>query len=174
MGMTSEELSHIVKEIDVDKAECWDPRDKEMILGKIRLHHASTAAFNTALRLQLMLDPVSFKVDLMPLEKRSQGTKWRFEQVKAWLAESPAASRCCCVMAGAGTGKSTISAALWGRLLGPQSGVGGEEGPVSAAHFLKYSDQRRLEPVRIIKSLTFQLAKRSEWCRVGRESNILP
>jgi hypothetical protein len=41
--------------------------------------------------------------------------------------------------------------------------VEGEEGIVLAAaamHFLKHSDQRRLEPVRIIKSLAFQLAKR--------------
>jgi hypothetical protein len=30
----------------------------------------------------------------------------------------------------------------------------------AAMHFLKHSDQRRLEPVRIIKSLAFQLAKR--------------
>ena len=29
-----------------------------------------------------------------------------------------------------------------------------------AAHFLKHNDQRRLEPVRIIKSLAFQLAKK--------------
>ena len=31
---------------------------------------------------------------------------------------------------------------------------------VAAVHFLKHNDQRRLEPVRIIKSLAFQLAKR--------------
>ena len=29
-----------------------------------------------------------------------------------------------------------------------------------AAHFLKHNDQRRLEPVRIIKSMAFQLAKK--------------
>jgi hypothetical protein len=28
-----------------------------------------------------------------------------------------------------------------------------------AMHFLKHNDQRRLEPIRIIKSLAFQLAK---------------
>ena len=38
----------------------------------------------------------------------------------------------------------------------------GVEGRLDAAavHFLKHNDQRRLEPVRIIKSLAFQLAKR--------------
>ena len=30
----------------------------------------------------------------------------------------------------------------------------------AAVHFLKHNDQRRLEPVRIVKSLAFQLAKR--------------
>jgi hypothetical protein len=53
--------------------------------------------------------------------------------------------------AGAGTGKSTISAALCKKIFG-------KEGPVSAWHFLKYSDQRRLDPFKIVKSLDFQLA----------------
>ena len=38
----------------------------------------------------------------------------------------------------------------------------GVEGRLDAAavHFLKHNDQRRLEPVRIVKSIAFQLAKR--------------
>ena len=54
-------------------------------------------------------------------------------------------------VAGAGTGKSSISAAmLAGEVLGP----------CAAAHFLKYSDQRRLEPVAVVKNMAFQLAIR--------------
>ena len=47
-------------------------------------------------------------------------------------------------------GKSTISALLC-KGAGPA---------VHAHHFLKYSDSRRLDPIRIVKSLAFQLALR--------------
>ena len=158
-GMTSQDLGAIIKEIDVEKANCWSPGDKTDILDKIRKHHGSTDAFNEKLRLQLMLNPVSYKIDLEQLGKRSKGTSWDFTKVEEWLAGS---SRCLCIMGGAGTGKSTLSAALSKQVLGLGSGsvhsAEGGEGAISAIHFLKYSDQRRLEPVRIIKSLAFQLA----------------
>ena len=48
-------------------------------------------------------------------------------------------------------GKSTISAVLCS---------GSLKDRITAHHFLKHNDQRRLEPVRIIKSLAFQLAFR--------------
>ena len=106
-GMTSQDLGAIVKKINVDEAECWSEGDKAMILGKIREHHGSSDAFNAKLRLQLMLDPVSYKVDLEQLGERSKGTIWDFSKVEEWLvAADPAAaadrSRCLCIMAGAG------------------------------------------------------------------------
>jgi hypothetical protein len=62
---------------------------------------------------------------------------------------------------GAGTGKSSISAALSKQVLGRQNSESGMwSGPVTALHFAKHSDQRRLDPVRIIKSLAYQLANR--------------
>lgn len=58
-------------------------------------------------------------------------------------------------------GKSSISAALTQQLLGKQDPTDGSWlGPASAVHFVKHSDQRRLEPVRMIKSLVYQLAVR--------------
>jgi hypothetical protein len=57
------------------------------------------------------------------------------------------------VVAGAGTGKSTVSAALL------DGGVLSEGGAAVAAHFLKHSDARRLDPVLMVKSLAFQLAQ---------------
>ncbi len=65
--------------------------------------------------------------------------------------------------AGAGTGKSSISVALTQQVLGRRHKGSNEwVGPVSAVHFLKYSDQRRLEldPVSMIKTLAYQLAAR--------------
>ncbi len=97
--------------------------------------------------------------------RRSKETKWKFHRVQKWI-NNPRAGRALCILASAGTGKSTISAALCETLLGlggskVKRGGSKEEGTVIAAvHFLKFSDQRRLEPVRIIKSLAFQLARR--------------
>ena len=56
-------------------------------------------------------------MDLAQLGRRSKGTCWRWQEVEAWLDDdSPGATRCLCVLAGAGTGKSTISAAIWDKV----------------------------------------------------------
>ena len=39
------------------------------------------------------------------------------------------------------------------------------EGPVSAHHLVKFSDQRRLDPVAMVKSIVFQVAQRVEAVR---------
>ncbi len=57
------------------------------------------------------------------------------------------------IRAGAGTGKSTVTAKLLAHVVERGS-------PAAAVHFIKHSDQRRLEPVNMIKSIAFQLAKR--------------
>ena len=62
-----------------------------------------------------------------------------------------------------GQGKSTISAAICHRLLGLYQSEEKIEPPpspvIAAAHFLRYSDAKRLDPVGMIKSLAFQLAQ---------------
>ncbi|GAX78217.1 hypothetical protein CEUSTIGMA_g5659.t1 [Chlamydomonas eustigma] len=155
-GMTTAELDKVVKGIDVDKAGCQYPDDTKMILENIRKHHGSTSSFNAALKLQLMLNPLSYKVDLDQLSQRSLGTYWIFEPVTSWLEGEGQlvgqAQRILCVLDGAGTGKSTISAAIWKEVLKDHKDM------LSAVHFLKHNDQRRLDPVRIIKSIAFQLA----------------
>jgi pantothenate kinase-related protein Tda10 len=63
-----------------------------------------------------MLSPLSYKVDLDQLSQRSLGTCWMFDPILSWLeagVEIGEAPRIICVLAGAGTGKSTISAAIW-------------------------------------------------------------
>ena len=108
-GMSLEDRKKIVTEIDVDKAECFSLPDKEMILENIKTNYKTTKAFNTYLKLQLMLCPLSYKTDLEQLAKRSKRTKWDFGQVREWLQGD---KRCLCFEAGAGAGKSTVSAAL--------------------------------------------------------------
>ena len=117
--------------------------------------HGSTERFDDLLKLQLMLEPLSCTADIRRLQQQSAAMTWDFTPVDAWLAGG---TRALCISAGAGEGKSTIAASLVGCKL---VGDGGNNPRVSAHHFLKYNDQRRLEPVRIIKSLAFQLACRS-------------
>ncbi|PNH07715.1 Vegetative incompatibility protein HET-E-1 [Tetrabaena socialis] len=162
-----EDRAAVLSSIDVEEAKCYKPEDKVMILREVCLHHKSPEVFNTKLKLQLLLEPLSYRVDVQRLAERAaaMGTQWAFDEVDAWLATS---SRVLCITAGAGEGKSTISAALCSHqqqqtqqnpaaatVLSDNAATA-----VSACHFLKYSDERRLEPIRIIKSLAFQLAER--------------
>lgn len=58
-----------------------------MILDKVVQHHGSTSAFNSALKRQLLLEPLSYKVDLEELNRRSVGTRWDFSRIETWLSE---------------------------------------------------------------------------------------
>ena len=80
---------------------------------------------------------LAHQVDTDQLSRRSKGTPWRWDKVEAWLdAEGgTTAPRTMCVLAGAGTGKSTISAAIWTQASGKGRGrrdlVGGREVPAA-------------------------------------------
>ena len=184
VGMTSEERASIVKGIDIANAECFDQADRNMIHGNIIENHGSLENFNTALKLMLLLNPLSYKEDLDQLARRSADTQWNFAPVKQWLGCSNSQSdtsggggtniassspRCLVIADGAGKGKSAISAALIRNVLGrPEQGAatpGSWVGPVSATHLIKFSDQRRLEPIAMLKSLVFQIAQRVEAVR---------
>eukprot|EP00798_Chlamydomonas_sp_ICE-L_P028728 gene28728-31904_t len=172
-GLSTDDRVTMVSRINVDEAESEMPEDKIMILDKIRAHHGSTELFNIALQTQLMLRPLSYRVDRMQLSMRSKGTRWRMDRVEAWYRQG--GSRALCIMAKAGTGKSTMADYICESILGiPRevdsngSNASGHQAasgqllhPPNAAHFMKYSDRRRLDPVAFIKSLAFQLALRS-------------
>ena len=118
--------------------------------------------------------PPSPRVDRLQLAKRSADTQWELGTVRSWLLDWPSNnSRALVILAGAGTGKSTISDELCESLLMlPRSdGAGGgrassklmassEPSLLSAAHFLKHSDLRRLDSVAIVRSVAYQLACR--------------
>ncbi|PNH02254.1 Vegetative incompatibility protein HET-E-1, partial [Tetrabaena socialis] len=160
-----EDRAAVLASINVSAAQCYKEEDKEMILREVSLHHKSPEVFNTKLKLQLLLEPLSYRVDVQRLTERAaaMGTQWVFDEVDAWLATS---SRVLCITAGAGEGKSTISAVLCSHQQQKQqnpaaaTSYSDNAATVSAFHFLKYNDERRLEPIRIIKSLAFQLAER--------------
>ena len=112
-GMSTSELTRVIETLDVEKAQCLRVEDKAMILNNIKTHHGSCAAFDTALKLQLLLTPLSYKVDLEQLEKRSKGTVWTFQVLKDWIdGDWSQGPRAFCLLAGAATGKSTIFAAI--------------------------------------------------------------
>jgi hypothetical protein len=78
-----------------------------------------------------------------------------------------------CISATAGQGKSTVSALLCksdrgAAVQGNGESPAGHGSSITAYHFAKFSDARRLDPVRIVKSLAFQLALRSvAWALVA-------
>ena len=150
-GMTAAERARIIKAIDVENSQSYSPADKAMILDRIREVHGSTDNFNLSLRLELLLEPISYSVDVKALRKRCEHMSFDLTPIVEWIGTTD--SRALCIFAGAGQGKSTISAALMSSILDPKDNV------VSAVHFLKYSDRHRLDPVAIIKSFAWQLAK---------------
>ncbi|KAG2490965.1 hypothetical protein HYH03_010641 [Edaphochlamys debaryana] len=173
MRLAPLERAAVFRDLDVERAECFRAADKEMIMREVKRQHGSPAAFNAKLKLQLLLEPLSYSVDLRRLQERSTNTVWDFGPVEAWVQETSLGRgrRALCLVSGAGEGKSTISAEVVRRYIPKVAGGGhgsfsghapeGRLGSVTVVHhFLKYNDQRRLEPVRVIKSLAFQLASR--------------
>ncbi|KAK3274713.1 hypothetical protein CYMTET_17111, partial [Cymbomonas tetramitiformis] len=152
MLMSEEDRVQIVGSIDIEEAQCFHLADKAMILQRVREHHGDAATFNHMLKTSLLLAPLSYRADQQRHRQRSAGTAWEWGAVEAWLDGS---HRALCVLAGAGTGKSTICTMLMDHLAAERPRL------VVAGHFLKYSDQRRLDPVLAIRSLAHQLASRS-------------
>ena len=64
---------------------------------------------------RLLHNPFIFvqQVDIAQLSERSKGTKWAWGAVDAWIDQGISGSRVLCLLADAGTGKSTISVAIW-------------------------------------------------------------
>ena len=99
--MQPAELDTIVKRIKVEDAECVRNEDLKMIREGILEHHRSYSAFDTKLKLHLALDPLSYKVDLEQLTRRSEKTRWRWDPVNEFLSQPTAkGGRVLCIIAG--------------------------------------------------------------------------
>lgn len=129
-----------------------------MIIAKVEKHHGSCEIFDQKLKLYLLLQPLSYLVDTTVMRRRSQATKWEFHAVADWILNGSGDSRVLCLMGGAGTGKSTVSAAICQHI--SEGGAQELKGTIFACHFLKYNDQRKLDPIRMLQSILFQLAPR--------------
>ncbi|GFR41512.1 hypothetical protein Agub_g2207, partial [Astrephomene gubernaculifera] len=64
MAISAADRATLVSSLDVEAAECFVAADKEAILADVVAQHGSTAAFNDMLKLQLLLQPLSYRVDL--------------------------------------------------------------------------------------------------------------
>ncbi|GIM15944.1 hypothetical protein Vretimale_18603, partial [Volvox reticuliferus] len=181
------ERSSIIGGLDIRQASCKNIADKAMIQAAIAASYGSAEAFNTQLRLQLLLQPLSYREDLrrrpasppaaaaasrqcmMPLQPlaappspttKAASIRWDFSPVRSWLDAGEEGSRVLCLLGGSGEGKSTLCAALCNPEIGLLGAVNGGNGrTVSAHHFVRFGDRRRQEPLRIIKSLAYQLAE---------------
>lgn len=146
-----EQRAWIAKRVDVGNAEAFRQADKDWILEQVEAH-GSVTDFNTKLALRLLLAPLSYRVDIKLRSSRAGAhEQWDMRPFTSWLDDA-SASRGAVLIAGAGTGKSTVSAML----LQHEA----TQGRVAAHHFFKYNDVRRQDPLRIIHSLAFQLAIR--------------
>jgi hypothetical protein len=107
VGMSPDDLQLIIDGIDVEAARCFDPDGsiKKMILGDVLQQSGTYQRFNNGLKLQLMLSPLSLKVDLGQLLKRSKDTIWSFDRIFSWIESSEPSPRAICVLGSAGTGK---------------------------------------------------------------------
>jgi hypothetical protein len=59
--------AQLLSKIDVANAQCSSDEDKAAIMRKVEQQHGSAQAFDAALKLQLLLEPLSCKVDLQQL-----------------------------------------------------------------------------------------------------------
>lgn len=67
-------------------------------LSRLRFHPASPLPC-LPYPIHQTLDPLSYKVDLDQLGRRSKGTKWKWETVRKWL-DKVDNSRALCILAG--------------------------------------------------------------------------
>ncbi|PNH08401.1 Vegetative incompatibility protein HET-E-1 [Tetrabaena socialis] len=148
----------VVGQLDIRQAICSRIEDKQTILALVQQQHHSAERFNSLLKLQLLLEPLAYRVDLRRLSHQAAGTSWKFGAIDEWLEQGATGPRVLCIVSGGGEGKSTISAVLCSN--DQTTGFGGKFDVHYAHHFLKYSDQRRLDAVNIIKNLAFQLGCR--------------
>ncbi len=156
-------LLNLISGIDASLAKAFNPDDLMHVRAQItsRVWPPNSGqcqtldTFSARLRARLLLDPLDYQGDINMLNVRSDTTsnpgQWDFSKVLDWM-DDPDGSRALCVVASAGTGKSTISAAMCSL---EQTGS-----RIDAYHFVKYSDQRRLDPMRILKSIAHQLPSR--------------
>ncbi|KAG1672374.1 hypothetical protein FOA52_010992 [Chlamydomonas sp. UWO 241] len=149
--MSPSQLMEVVAKIDARKANAFSADDQKRITDNIRQHYGSLDAFSDRLKVRLMLNPLDHNADIAMFNRRSNTyadpEQWDFGLVQKWL-DNPK-SRALCMTAPAGTGKSTVSAAL--------CTLETTRHQIAARHFLKYSDQRRLDIVRLLKSVAHQL-----------------
>jgi hypothetical protein len=147
-GFSAADIAASFRGVDVKSAKCSESSDENMIREHIHVRFGSLDAFELQLRLRLLLRPTSYEADCTALLAGNDDS-WRFEALRDHVgADASSGHRVACVVAGAGAGKSTLSAALCAEK--PQL--------VHACHFCKASDARRQDVNAITRSLSYQLA----------------
>jgi hypothetical protein len=103
------ERAQLLSQINITDATCSETKDKTAIINKVVTQYGSAEAFDASLKLQLLLEPLSYKVDLQQLRARSRGAQWQWGDVAAWLLSG---KRVLCILGEAASGKCTVSAAM--------------------------------------------------------------
>lgn len=164
-GFRPAEFAAALATIDVSRAGCFDGAAKQLIVREIERQHGSVGAFTAFLKLRLLLMPLSYERDIDALLARSRDS-FRFNLLKAGLAELEPAPGLLCVAAGSGEGKSTLAAALTrfttttAAAAAAAAGDPPEQPFLAAWHFCKAADARRQDGVEVARSLAYQLSRR--------------
>ena len=167
-GFGGDDLEGAVKALRVEAAGCSVESDRVTIHELILQRYESFDAFETTLRLRLLLKPTSYEADCEELLQHSDD-EWRLGMLRDFLllnehsagyGVDPGAPRhrVALVVDRAGEGKSTLAAAL--RTARRSDTATDSQLLVDACHFFKASDPRRQKERAVRKSLTYQLALR--------------
>ena len=101
--------------------------------------------------LERILDPIASSSRIAQLLKKGFiGREWILEAIEDWRTSEARISRLFCILGAPGVGKSALAAYL--------AHFGSDK--VVAAQFCEYDKPDHRDPVRIVKSLAFQLATR--------------
>lgn len=96
--------------------------------------------------LSSILEPIDYSDDIIERTKKFTGREWLIEKFDHWLKNSTNKNRIFWVTGAPGVGKSSIAA--W---------IAENRREIGAIHFCGFKNEEKNDPIRLIKSITYQL-----------------
>jgi len=94
-----------------------------------------------------ILDPIDCSDDIIEKTRKFTGREWLIKKIDDWLAKSSQYDKVFWITGAPGVGKSSVAA--W---------IAENRNQIGAIHFCKYKNEIKNDPVRIVKSIVFQLS----------------
>ncbi|KAG2487144.1 hypothetical protein HYH03_014257 [Edaphochlamys debaryana] len=87
LQLSASDRAALVGSIDIERSEASRLDDKLNIQSNVIQEYGSAQAFNDRLKLALMLQPLSYRVDMRRLGRRAKETDFEFVPVTTWLSQ---------------------------------------------------------------------------------------